>query len=117
MGMTGSRWRRRWTPLSTRFGAWTTCFRTISPRANGARSTATRPRVPSRYRKQPEQFLRYLDGPRGRVAVDLAPFALGLIVRKHVVQAPNLVESGVHRRLHLEPVIPINRDRVRRAMA
>ena len=54
MGMTGSRWRRRWTPRSTRSGGSTNCFRTINPEASGARSTETRPIEPVKV--SPELF-------------------------------------------------------------
>ena len=73
------------------------------------------PAVCGASREQLEQLRRHLDGFFGRVTVDFAPLAFGPVIGKHAVEPPHLVESGVRRRLHLCPVVPIKDNGIRRA--
>ena len=61
--------------------------------------------------QQPEQLRGYPDGPGGRVAVDQAPFAVWLIVRKQLVETPDFIERSVDGRLHFDPIGPVEGDR------
>src|ERR1035438_8023249 len=67
----------------------------------------TLPAVLEAGRKELEKLRRNLDRPEPSVPIDLAPLASGLIVRKQLVESPDLVERSVRRRLHLDPVIAI----------
>jgi hypothetical protein len=78
-------------------------------------SAIAQPAVLLAGRQDPEQLRRHMHRVVGGLPVHFAPFAIRLIVRKHTVQLPGLVESRFHSRFHLLPVVPVDGDRIGRA--